>query len=125
MSFDGNATSGRAVRGLSWPEAAGFGLTGTGCASVRGMAGPESPGSLYWWGIMWGNELGRRRWAEPRLPSWGRRLALWLILVALVVGGLLIASMHRMRRELQQALPGSETPPPSEPVPAPARGAPE
>jgi hypothetical protein len=76
--------------------------------------------------MVWGTEGGRRRWAQSHADAPGRRQPLgWVVLVALIFAIILVMSLHRIRDHVRQESPGSVSPPPVQPVPAPARGAPE
>ena len=74
----------------------------------------------------WSAERGRRQWGMARMPARARRRVVWLaIIVFLTLAAVLIMSFNRFRAKLRHVSPGSLTPPPTEPIPAPARGVPD
>jgi len=75
---------------------------------------------------MWGGEGRRRRWAETHAGVGRGRGSLVVVgVVLLLLAAVLIASLGKLRSGLRQQSPGSVAPPPTQPLRAPARGAPE
>jgi hypothetical protein len=76
--------------------------------------------------MVWSAERGRRQWGEARMPAGARRRVVgWAIIVFLIVMAVVIMSLDRFRTRLRHVSPGSVTPPPTQPLPAPARGVPD
>jgi hypothetical protein len=76
--------------------------------------------------MVWGGEAWRRRWAQSHADRSSRqRLVGWTVLATLLLAIILVMSLHRIRDHLRLESPGSVSPPPAQPVPAPVRGAPE
>ena len=75
---------------------------------------------------MWEEAAWRVRWrrSRGRQPAARRSVVFWTLVVVIIAIVAAVISVHRLRWSFRRDAPGSVTPAPVNPVPAPTRGQP-